>query len=277
MKMIKNILKYLSFTLMLVIGLFVLKNEIFVSKMESILPENRNLTKAGDRHVTGKVLIGFLGCGAETDDQNIIVMTEFIEEVLPDYIKTFTEEGCETLLGDTYLKFLYGEAFEEEFYAKFLEMADSIQKSTLLVFDQKSNFGGFLNFRRIGNSPYLKFWALYYIDIEQKFSQLLKFDKEETNLVSLKTDADFYIKNLERITDLSSLRKLRTVSKQNGVLIPSRSYSDNLQLDGFHHTGLIRDQCKKAHFISLHLILQLVGMLEAFMVGCSLDMEYHRR
>ena len=36
MKMIKNTLKYLSFALMLIIGLFVVKNELFVSKMESL-------------------------------------------------------------------------------------------------------------------------------------------------------------------------------------------------------------------------------------------------
>lgn len=79
--------------------------DALVDEIEKKLPVSRNVVnKSGERHVTAKVLKGFFK-GKETNDQNILIMTEFIDVVLPEYTETFTEKGCSTKFCDFFSKF----------------------------------------------------------------------------------------------------------------------------------------------------------------------------
>jgi hypothetical protein len=56
-----------------------------LAKMEHALPLSRNIANTNGAHyVTSKVLKGFLG-GGETNDQNIVIMTQFIDIVFPEF------------------------------------------------------------------------------------------------------------------------------------------------------------------------------------------------
>lgn len=159
-----------------------------LNKIESVLGEDRNIVNSdGDRQLTVKILSGFIGKAAETDDQNIIIMTEFIEQVLPGYVKTFTEEGCETAFCDIFTKLVT----QPDRIEPYKEMLDTIAENIVhrtIIKESEQEHGFIINFRRIGNSPYLRLWMLGYPDITKpkNFNDVEHFKRLEEEAYSFK-------------------------------------------------------------------------------------------
>ncbi len=229
-----------------------------LNKMENVLGEKRNIVNsAGDRQVTVKVLKGFLGRGTETDDQNIIIMTEFIGEVLPDYIKTFTEEGCETLLGDTYLKFLFEDSLEVNFYEHFSSFSENLIKSTFLCLNRESGDGALINFRKIGNSPHLKAWVLIYENLEDLLLKNFESLTKDTKVRSI--ESYDLLGTIESANDISFINSLPKKSKLSGIFIPVSTYpfatpskEEYKKGRNFFYNGFITDQSKDPHLTGGH-------------------------